>query len=541
MATFDAQKTSWTADDVQHFARRAGFGTGPEKAAQLAAQSPGAVVTAWVEGTASMAAFDAALPIADVVDLPGYGSSPDEWAPHPFHLSVQDPGYIATGQAYWAWRMQYSPNPFREKLALFWHNFFATGLKKVEVLPLMLKQIDLFRRQGTGAFGDLLLGVSQDAAMMIWLDTVQNKVERAADVPNENYAREVLELYSLGIDNGYTQKDITELAKALTGWDYIGRDFPDAENPYYYNDAEFIIYRGQANPYPNHPWLRGYSNLPNQRMSGTFTLFGVTLDLGAGSHYGADAIQLILSQRGANCAEFLAKRLLLGFVTPEPTAAALQDLKNLILANQFRMGDVFKALFNSAYFYSPEHRFALIEGPAAWTVRAAKAVMPDFAAALAARAGDPTGLPRFSAWFDFVGWDASGFFAMGQNLLDPKGPNGWKEHAGWLNADTYRHRTRSAWAVAGREDRGDDHTGRQRFLFDSDWRTWFPAAPASPVAVFDRLVALLQPAPVPAVLRDAWLARLFSGPFAWDTSAATGEKVRRLAFLILCSPQAMQH
>jgi hypothetical protein len=67
----------------------------------------------------------------------------------------------------------------------------------------------------------------------------------------------------------------------------------------------------------------------------------------------ADAIPLILSQRGANCAEFLAKRILLGFVTPEPTAAALQDLKGLILANQFRMGDVFKALFNSAWFYAP--------------------------------------------------------------------------------------------------------------------------------------------------------------------------------------------
>jgi len=541
MATFDTQKTSWTADDVQHFARRAGFGTGPEKAAQLAVQSPAAVIGAWVDGTASMTAFEAALPVADVVDLPGYGSGADEWAPHPFHLSVQDPGYIATGQAYWAWRMQYSPNPFREKLALFWHNFFATGLKKVEVLPLMLKQIDLFRTRGTGPFGDLLLRVSQDAAMMIWLDTVQNKVEKAGDVPNENYAREVLELYSLGIDNGYSQKDITELAKALTGWDYIGRDFPDPENPYYYNDAEFIVYRGQANPYPDHPWLHGYANLPNQRMTGTFTLFGVTLDLGAGSHFGADAIQLILSQRGPNCAEYLAKRILLGFVTPEPTAAALQDLKALILANQFRMGDVFKALFNSAYFFAPEHRFALVEGPTAWTVRAARATMTDFTGAMAARATDPAGLPRFAAWFEFVGWDASGFFAMGQNLLDPKGPNGWKEHGGWLNADTYRHRTRAAWAIAGAEGRGDDHTGHERFIFDSDWKAWFPSAPATAVAVFDRLTALLQPAPIPAALRDAWLARLFSGTFAWSTTPAMEAKVRRLAFLILCSPEAMQH
>lgn len=541
MATFDALKTSWTADDVQHFARRAGFGVGPEKAAQLAAQSPAAVVNAWVDGTAPMAAFNAALPVADVVDLYGYGSAPDEWAPHPFHLTTQVDARLNDGQASWAWRMQYSPNPFREKLALFWHNFFATGLKKVEVLPLMLKQIELFRTLGTGSFADLLLAVSQDPAMMIWLDTVQNKVERSTDVPNENYAREVLELYSLGIDNGYNQQDITELAKALTGWDYLGRDFPDPENPYYFNDAEFIIYRGQPNPYPAHPWLRGYTTLPNHRKGGSFTLFGVTLDLGAGSRYGADAIPLILSQRGPQCAEFLAKRILLGFATPEPTAVALQDLKTLILARQFRLGEIFKALFTSAWFYGPEHRFALVEGPAAWAVRGAKALMPDFDAAMAARASDPSGLPRFSAWFDFVGWDATGFFAMGQDLLDPKGPNGWKEHAGWLNADTYRHRTRTAWAIAGREDRGEDHAKKLRHLFDTDWKAWFPSPPASAVSVFDRLAALLQPAPIPAALRDAWLARFFPGPFAWDASAATETKVRRLAFMLLCSPQAMQH
>lgn len=538
MATFDSQKTSWTAEEAMHFARRAGFGISPERAAQLAQQAPAAVVGAWVDGGADERPVLAALPYADVVDYPGYGSEPDDWAPHPFRIRVER-GWFFHAQAYWAWRMQYGTNPFVEKLALFWHNFFATGQKKVDNLALMLKQVQLFRDLGRGRFGDLLLAVSQDPAMLLWLDTVSNIVERPADVPNENYAREVLELYSLGVDNGYHQRDIAELAKAFTGWTFIGRDFPDPENPYYYNDGEFLVFRGQSNPYPGHPQIGGYTRLPDHRLKGSFTLFGTTLDLGAGSRYGADAISLILAQRGPQCAEFLARRILLGFLGADLPAQVLQDFKALILARDFQLGQIFEALFGSAYFYAPEHRFALVEGPAAWTVRAARALCPDFAAASAPRSSGQ--LPLFPAWAAFVNWDASGFRNMGQDLLNPRGPNGWREHEGWMNSDSYRHRTRTASAIALQEPRGDDHLGVRRNYFEGDWRGWFPAAPASARAVFDRLAALLQPAPIPDALRDAWLSRLWGGSFAWDTSAATERKVRRLAFLLLCSPEAQLH
>jgi uncharacterized protein (DUF1800 family) len=541
MATFDTQKTSWTLDEVLHFGRRAGFGVKPETAASMVPLSVASTVDAWVDGTASETAFNGALPLANVVDYPGYGNEPDQWAPHPFNLRVEHPANLTEAQSYWAWRMQYAPNPFKEKLALYWHQHFATGAKKVDNIPLMLKQIQLFRDLGRGLFGDLLIAVSQDPAMMIWLDTIQNKVEKLGDVPNENYAREVMELYSLGIDNGYNQTDITELAKAMTGWDYIGRDFPDPDNPYYFNDAEFIVYRGQANPYPNHPWLHGYTNLPNQRMSGTFKLFGVTLDLGAGSRFGTDAIGLILTQRGQACASFLAQRLLRFFLNPELSANVINDFRDVILANNFHIGKSLKALFKSAYFYDPTHRFALVEGPVAWSVRTAKLLSPDLAAALQAYQLNPANLPRFAAWADFVNWDTSGFFNMGQDLLNPKGPNGWKEHAAWLNSDTYRHRTRTAYALAVKEGRGEDHLHVERFLFDTDFREWFPTAPTSAIDVFTRLAALLQPAPIPAGLRDAWLGLLWTKPFAWNGSADTENAVRRLAYLILCSPQAQQH
>ena len=534
MATFDAKKTSWSADEVMHFARRAGFGVSPERAALLAQQAPATVVNAWVDGTASEAQVQSALAYADVVDYPGYGSEPDDWAPHAFRIRAER-GWFFHAQACWAWRMQYAANPFVEKLALFWHNFFATGAQKVGNLALSLKQIQLFRDRGRGAFGDLLRAVSKDPAMMLWLDTVHNIVEKPTDVPNENYAREVLELYSLGVDNGYNQKDITELAKAFSGWTFIGRDFPDPDNPYTYNDGEFIVFRGQANPYPDHPEIGGYTRLPDQRMKGTFTLFGVTLDLGAASHYGEDAIDLILSQRGPQCAEFLARRILLGFLGPDLGAPVVQDFKALILASNFQLGAIFKALFTSSAFYAAEHRHALVEGPAAWAVRAARALCPDFAAAVAPRTSG--GLPLFSAWADFVSWDASGFRNMGQDLLNPRGPNGWREHEGWMNSDAYRHRTRTASAIALQESRGDDHLGIERHYFEGDYRTWFPVAPATAKDVFNRLVALLQPAPIADAVRDAWLSRLWGGAFTWTPGAETERRVRRLAYLILCTPE----
>jgi uncharacterized protein (DUF1800 family) len=540
MATFDAQKTSWTLDDVLHFGRRAGFGLKPEAAAALAAASPGAVIDAWVNGSTNATAFEAAAAWGDVQDEPGYGSQPDLWAPHHFHLRVEDEARLGSAQAYWAWRMQYSPNPFVEKLALFWHNLFATGAAKVDNLALSLKQIQLFRTMGRGAFPDLLVAASQDPAMLIWLDGIQNKLEQPADIPNENYAREAMELYSLGVDNGYSQQDITALARALTGWTFIGRDFPDPENPYYFNDGEFLIMRGQANPYPGHPWLGNDPVVPNLRATGTVTFLGQAFDLGAGSRYGEDLLRAIPQLRADQCATFLAKRLLLAFLGADLPSSALQDFKQVLLQNQFQIGASLKVLFRSAYFFAPEHRWALVEGPTAWAVRSARALMPDFAPAAAEKDG-PGGLPRFSAWSAYVNWDTSGFFDLGQSVLNPKGPNGWKEHAAWINSDTYRHRTRFATALGLKEGRGEDHLGVERFLFDSHLADWFPTPPASATAAFDRLTALLQPTPIPAAIRDAWISRLWTQPFVWDGSEETERRIRRLAFLILCAPQAQVH
>src|SRR5205085_11947644 len=115
---------------------------------------------------------------------------------------------------WWLYRMLHGAHPLREKLTLFWHNHFATSNAKVQNAGYMVGQYELMYQHALGNFGDLLQAMSKDPAMMIWLDTVQSKKGQ----PNENYARELMELFSLGIGN-YTEKDIREAAKAFTGWE----------------------------------------------------------------------------------------------------------------------------------------------------------------------------------------------------------------------------------------------------------------------------------------------------------------------------------
>ena len=114
---------------------------------------------------------------------------------------------------YWAQRILRTERPFEEKIALFWHGHFATSDDKVRDYRKMARQIDLFRRKGSGNFRDLVLAVAQDPAMLVFLDAGEN----VKGSPNENFSREILELFTMGIGN-YTERDIREAARAFTGW-----------------------------------------------------------------------------------------------------------------------------------------------------------------------------------------------------------------------------------------------------------------------------------------------------------------------------------
>src|SRR5262249_12730363 len=155
-----------------------------------------------------------------------------------------------------------------------------------------------------------------------WLDSVQNNAA-GTSVPNENYAREVMELYSLGADNGYNQTDITQLARALSGWSFTvpaSAVFTDPTDPS--NKAigggTFPVYNGSPNPDPYIWNLQQRATLPSMHGSGSITFLDRTFDVRtppAGMAPGEDALRSIVTSRGSQCAAFLAKRLLIHFVT----------------------------------------------------------------------------------------------------------------------------------------------------------------------------------------------------------------------------------
>jgi uncharacterized protein (DUF1800 family) len=547
--------SSWTADDALHLGRRAGFGLTPEAAAALASQDPTTAIEAWVDGTGlDTAAFDSVwADRADPVWLSAVGAAaggtdvPAVNQAHAYLVTGADAwrNSLSRAQASWAFRMQYHPYAFAERMALFFTNLFATGYTKVGNAALMLQQIETLRQGATGKFDDLLVAVSKDPAMALWLDSVLNNAA-GSSVPNENYAREVMELYSLGADNGYNQTDITQLALALSGWSFVVDPADLSVSPA--DPGNKVAARGRFQVYDGSTLAASayrYNNLdtlattvPNRHVNAArgsaIAFLGQTLDVSVpaqgGWAAGENALRSIFTARASNAAQFLASRLVLHFVSPlarlGPTDVS--DVAALIQANAFDLRATLKTLLKSRFFFDPANRFALVEGPVSWVVRAARMLGMDLATA---DAGSMTA-KGFPSWATIAPFFEQG----GMKLLDPNGPNGWKEDVAWLNSNTVRYRTRLASALALGETYSQG--GSNVPLVPSDPASWFPVAPANPLDVFDRLVALLQPSPVPAAVRDAWIADLWptGTTFTWD--AAGQKKARELAFVILCSPES---
>jgi len=308
--------SSWTVEDVLHLGRRAGFGLSPEAAAALAAQPPGAAIDAWVSGAGlDFNAFDAALAHADPVDQPASGAAGAVAAPHRYLVGGADAwrNDLSRAQAYVAFRMQYSPYSLQERLALFWHNLFATGWQKVGSTALVLQQQETLRTMGLARFDDLHVALSKDPAMCIWLDSVLNRAD-GDNVPNENYARESMELYALGADNGYNQQDITQLARALSGWSFTVAAADTARDP---NGGRRVAVRGTFRVYDGSPVSGEYlwndvgadappARLPRNRASGAVTFLGKTFDdvdaAPTGMAKGEAVLRAIVSERGPQAA-----------------------------------------------------------------------------------------------------------------------------------------------------------------------------------------------------------------------------------------------
>jgi uncharacterized protein (DUF1800 family) len=348
----------WDRPTAAHLARRAGFGM------------PAPLLQTILSAGPEAAARDLLEPKPEVEDV--------EFT----NRTASRLESVDGAQNAWVHRMLVGANAPLEKLALFWHGHFATSVRKVEKAKLMMRQIDLFREKGTGPFGDLLEGVARDPAMITWLDGNLNRRGK----PNENFARELFELFALGIGH-YTERDIKEAARAFTGWH--ARD--------------------------GHFWF-------NERAHDTDvkTVFGHSGPFG-----GEDVLRLSVEHEA--CAGFIAGKLFEFYVRPGPSPELRRALAKAYRDSGFRTGEFLARLFSSRAFYSAESRRAIVATPADFAVGGLRTLGARASAKAVARS----------------------LAEMGQELLAPPSVKGWDMGQAWLSSTTLLARYGFAMGIAG--------------------------------------------------------------------------------------------
>jgi uncharacterized protein (DUF1800 family) len=296
-------------------------------------------------------------------------------------------------RGWWVYGMLHSRYPLREKMTLFWHNHFATSNEKVQNADLMLRQNVLLREHALGKFGSFLQAVSKDPAMLIWLDSNRN----IKGTPNENYARELMELFSLGVGN-YTEKDIKEAARAFTGW-HTDRD--------------------------------GFKFLRDLHDDGTKTVLGKT-----GDWDGSDVVRIVLTQPAA--ARFLVRKLYRYLIseTAEPPPALLEPLCESFRKSDYDIAALVRTMLASRHFYSAHAFRQRVKSPVEFVLGAVQAVY------LRLDEGDADYRPLPAQVL--VGRLA----AMGQRLFAPPNVKGWPGGRAWLNTSTVLERDNFAEALA---------------------------------------------------------------------------------------------
>lgn len=286
-------------------------------------------------------------------------------------------GELEPVAAWWMGLIVGDGDPLGERLTVMWHDHFATSNDKVLDPRLMHGQNQIFRELGRGDFRVLCHAVAKDPCMLKWLDGDLNR----AGAPNENFAREVMELFVLGIGH-YTEKDIREAARAFSGWGTDGRAFRYRER---YHDA------------------------------GDKTVLGRTAAFSP-----EEVLDWILAQPAA--AWHIARKLLAEFITTEPSNALVECTATRLVELDWHIGALTQELLASKAFFAPEARRARIAGPVEWIARAVRRLGFNV---------PPRDLARQAA-------------EMSQSLLRPPSVKGWDGGEVWINAGTWTARHNAA-------------------------------------------------------------------------------------------------
>ena len=369
---------------MAHLLRRAGFGATRDELERFLEKG-----------------YEAA--VEELLDPADPGNMPDDLVRR-YHVEQSELRDLAGSAAYWMYRMISTQAPLEEKIALFWHGLFATGYTKLNQARSQLNQVEMFRRSGLGRFDELLLEISRDPAMLVWLDNNDNH----GDAINENYGRELLELFSMGIGN-YTEDDIKECARAFTGWTLANAEYMAVR-----------AYKDSIWPYGRIAWHFDYREEDHD--NGEKTFLGET-----GNFNGEDIIDIIAKQDAT--ADFVCTRLFQFFAADEVTEQGrrtIDAMKETYFESGYQVRSLLRTLFNSEYFKSPEARFARVKGPVEMVVGAVR---------MAGSYQTPTlGIEKVS----------NNMLYMGQGLLQPPTVEGWHEGAEWIDSGSLVERVNFA-------------------------------------------------------------------------------------------------
>ena len=412
----------WRPKWAGHLLRRAAFGgSWPEVRAAVKA-GPAAAVDLLFAGGPGAADFDKLMD----------GVAPALPNMRQFGNQNTDPLGVDL-EGWWLHRMVLTPHPLRERMTLFWHNHFATSVAKVKLPVLMRDQNLLLRKHALGRFGPLVREIGQDPAMLVWLDSNAN----VRGKPNENYARELMELFCLGVGN-YTETDVREAARAFTGW--------------------------HTNVNPNSGYSTDFKPAftfqRSQHDDGEKTVLGRT-----GKWDGEDVAKIVLEQ--PTCPRFLAKKLYRGFVgeAETPPDALIQPLADRLRSTDLDVGDALRTVLLSRHFYSRYAFRQRVKGPVEFAVgllRTLEAKLP----------ADAVGLSLPAATQE-----------LGQTLFAPPSVKGWDGGPAWLTTATVLARHNMAWrllqgaagphavrvnpaALASKYASASDPAGRADFLLE---------------------------------------------------------------------------
>lgn len=319
-----SEREPWNLERVVHLHRRTGFGATWDEAARDLADDPDHAIERVLTGCAR---FPLVLTTSDAAE-PGDAFERLSSSLANAAVAGQDSARL---EAWWLHRMLLGVDPLAERLALMWHNHFATSNLKLNDLAKMQRQNELFRRLGRAPFGELLRAVLNDPAVLLWLDAPANRKEH----PNENLGREVMELFTLGVGH-YDERDVKEAARALTGWTVTARG----------------AFREEAEHHDD----------------GEKTLFGRT-----GRWRGDDLIAFLLEQPA--CAERLAFRLCeLLFAEGVAGPAEQASLVGQLRASGLDIGAAVATIVRSRLFFSDANLGLRILSPAEFIVGAARAL-----------------------------------------------------------------------------------------------------------------------------------------------------------------------